>query len=160
MHQPGSARGACRVDDILRPGDIGSLELRPGSRHRDLGGDVNDRIDAIGCTSHRVGVSDVATHLFPGTIRSVPLKRANIVAPLEQLPSYGSTEHAGGASDQNLHGLEAPRPANTSAAHCATRVRSIFELWRMSTGSASTTRTAAKSIPAVCRRVSVSSIDA
>ena len=128
MYQSRNTGCACCVYNMLRSVDVGRFELLPSPCHRDLGRDVDDRFDTGDGTQHGIGIANVPSYLFACNLGSTSLKGADLVATLKQSLRDRRAELARCTSDQNLHGLAAPPPANTSAAHRATRARSIFEL--------------------------------
>jgi hypothetical protein len=110
LHEPPGPGGACRFDEHARSGDIDARELRVIPCYRNLGSEVDDRINAADCLVHYLPVSDVTANLAARQPRGAALKHRDVVSRIEQSSSDRSAEEAACTRDEHAHRWSAPRP--------------------------------------------------
>src|SRR5829696_8714389 len=144
------------VDHSACAGDVDPLVLPPGARHIHPGGEVDNGFMIFDRRTYGRCIGNLAPYLRQSEAAGAALQDGDGVTPRGKCIGDSGAQHAARPGDQDLHGRPARPPASTRSAQLASRVRSTLEACRMSTGSASTTRTAASGIPAAARTAPVS----
>src|SRR5215212_4880176 len=144
------------VDDSACAGDVDPLVLPPGARDIHPGGEVDNGLMIFDRRAYGGCIGNVGPRLRQSEAARAALQDGDGVTSRGKCFGDPSTQHAARPGDQDLHGRPALPPASNRSAQLASLVRSTLEACRMSTGSASTTRTAASGIPAAARTAPVS----
>jgi hypothetical protein len=103
LHEPPGPSSACRFNERARSGDIDARELRVIPCYRDLGSEVDDRINVADRLGHYLPVSDVTTDLAARQPRGAALKHRYVVSRIEQSSSDRSAKEAACTGDEHVH---------------------------------------------------------